>query len=76
MNETIPNRVELNNGGYLLFDYHQGQFRIAIYVRKVSKDSNLTSALARALQKSAFSKEVTEIASYINSVEKHESISL
>lgn len=76
MSEVIPNRVELSNGGYLLFDYHQGQFRIAIYVRKVSKDHNLTSALARALQKSAFSKEVKEIASYINSVEKHESISL
>lgn len=74
--EPNPNKVLLTNGGYILFDYHQGFFRIAIYTRKVSKDANLASALARALNKSAFSKEVTALADYINSVEKHESISL
>ena len=71
---TNPNRVELENGGFLLFDYFQGQYRIAIYLRKVSKSESLINALSRALNKPIYDKKIVEIAEYIESTGKFENL--
>ena len=62
-----PNRVELSDGGYLLFDFHQGQYRIAIYTRHVSKSATLVEALSRAMKKPIYNHKLKEIAKYIES---------
>lgn len=62
-----PNRINLSNGGYLLFDYHQGFYRMAIYNRHVSKSHSLLGALGLALNKPTHHKQVTEMAKYITS---------
>lgn len=65
-----PNRVELNNGSYLLFDFSGGEYRVAIYERKVSKSASILEALSRALGQPIYHKRVKEIAAYVKSVDK------
>lgn len=71
-----PNRINLRNGGYLLFDYFQGQFRIALYTRKISKSSSLEQALTKALNEAPWTKRVQDIKKYIESVDKYEGMTL
>lgn len=71
-----PNRINLRNGGYLLFDYFQNEYRIAIYTRKISKGANLEQALVRALDEPPWTKRVQDIHHYIKSVDKYEYLTL
>lgn len=60
-----PNRIDLTNGGYLLFDYYQGFYRVAIYKRHTSKNMSLTGALATALNLPPHNPKVVQMATYI-----------
>lgn len=71
-----PNRIELSGGAYLLFDYFKGQYRIVVYTRRSSKSESLREALSRALGKPLYDKKILEIAEYIETVPKYESLSV
>jgi hypothetical protein len=71
-----PNRVELENGGYLLFDFHEGKYRIALYLRRVSKSETLVNALSRALNRPIYDKKIKEIATYIESCNRFENLKI
>lgn len=71
-----PNRINLRNGGYILFDYFHDQYRIAVYTRKVSKGTTLEQALSRAIDDPPWSTKFKEIKDYIRSVNKYEGMTL
>lgn len=71
-----PNRIELNNGSYMLFDFQRDQFRVAVYERKVSKSTSLEAAVSRALGLPLYNKRVKEIVKYIRGTEKFEGMTL
>lgn len=60
-----PNEVKLSNGSYLLFDTKDGTYRVAFYERRVARSGDLLQAVASAMKKREWDKQVKEVVKFI-----------
>lgn len=60
-----PNRLNLKNGSYILWDTVEGVFRVAYYERRQGKGGDIKLAISVAIKKPLWSKEVQQISEYI-----------
>jgi hypothetical protein len=62
-----PNRLDLANGSYILWDTKEGVYRVALYEVRKSKSTDLELAVSKVLKKPVHFKSVKEIVSFIAS---------
>ena len=60
-----PNRLNLANGSYILWDREDGYFRVAYYLVKRGKSRDLELAVAEAMKKKAYDPTVAEIVRFM-----------
>jgi hypothetical protein len=69
-----PFRVNLTNGSYLQWDYHEGHFRVAFYNRTTAKSSDMEMCIAIAMKKPLHNKAVHDLFKFIQGTEEYEEI--
>lgn len=60
-----PNRLNLKNGSYILWDTTEGRFRVAYYERRQGAADTISVAISIAIKKPLWSPEVKQISEYI-----------
>jgi len=60
-----PNKIELADGSYILFDTKEGIYRVAFYERRLAKSQDLEIALSLAMKKPAHNKGLREVLKFI-----------
>ena len=60
-----PNRVDLSNGSYLLYDTKEGQYRVVYYERRIGRSADLEIAISLAMKKPVHNKSVREVVKFV-----------
>lgn len=69
-----PNRLNLKNGSFILYDTVEGIHRVAYYQRTVGR-GNLELAVSKAIGKPIHNTEVKQITKYLREMSSNDSVS-